>query len=294
MVVKNIATDEEFPVEIQNAGTKLVVVDFYADWCGPCQRIAPAFEQLSNKYPEAVFLKVNTDKCSTVAAACGVRAMPTFQFFRNLAKLDEIKGADPTALENAIRRHYQANDADTGKASSSDAANGGHASLVEFIERKQVECLNESDDHTAKYIFEKNDAYLESDCDEQLLLSIPFNTPVKIHSIKFTAPDPAKAPKTVKIFANVISTLSFESAESGAATQVLTLTAADFDKDAPPIALKYVKFQNVRNVTLFFPDNQGKEDTTAVSYIGLFGTPLQATNMKDFKRVAGQEGETHD
>lgn len=51
--------------------------------CGPCQRIAPIFQQLSTKYPRAVFLKVDVDKCQETAAAQGVSAMPTFIFYRN-------------------------------------------------------------------------------------------------------------------------------------------------------------------------------------------------------------------
>lgn len=54
--------------------------------CGPCQRIAPHFEQLPNKYPRAIFLKVDVDKCQDTAAAQGVSAMPTFFFYRNKVK----------------------------------------------------------------------------------------------------------------------------------------------------------------------------------------------------------------
>lgn len=51
--------------------------------CGPCQRIAPHFERLPAKYPKAVFLKVDVDKCQDTAAAQGVSAMPTFIYYRN-------------------------------------------------------------------------------------------------------------------------------------------------------------------------------------------------------------------
>lgn len=51
--------------------------------CGPCQRIAPQFERLPTKYPRAIFLQVDVDKCQDTAAAQGVSAMPTFFFYRN-------------------------------------------------------------------------------------------------------------------------------------------------------------------------------------------------------------------
>lgn len=55
--------------------------------CGPCQRIAPVFQQLATKYIKAVFLKVDVDKCQETAAAQGVSAMPTFIFYRNKVEL---------------------------------------------------------------------------------------------------------------------------------------------------------------------------------------------------------------
>lgn len=51
--------------------------------CGPCQRIAPVFQQLATKYPRAVFIKIDVDQCQETAAAQGVSAMPTFIFYRN-------------------------------------------------------------------------------------------------------------------------------------------------------------------------------------------------------------------
>lgn len=65
------------------------VINFYFNRCGPCQRIAPHFEQLPTKYPRAVFLKVDVDKCQDTAAAQGVSAMPTFFFYRNKVKFKQ-------------------------------------------------------------------------------------------------------------------------------------------------------------------------------------------------------------
>jgi hypothetical protein len=58
--------------------------------------------------------------------------------------------------------------------------------LTEYVNKAQVHCLNSSQQHGVGNIFIK-ERYLESDCDEQLLISIPFQQPVKIHSIKFTS-----------------------------------------------------------------------------------------------------------
>jgi len=62
---------------------------------------------------------------------------------------------------------------------------------------------------------------------------------------------------------------------------------------AKPIVLRFVKFQNVNNLTLFFKDNQGDKEVTSLSKLQLIGMPMSATNMSDFKRVAGEAGEAH-
>ncbi|KAH6931585.1 hypothetical protein HPB50_025474 [Hyalomma asiaticum] len=65
--------------------------------------MAPVFDSLSNKYTQAVFLKVDIDQCQEIAAAQGVSAVPTFVFFRAKAKLATLRGADPNTLEAKIQ-----------------------------------------------------------------------------------------------------------------------------------------------------------------------------------------------
>jgi len=70
-----------------------VVVDFFATWCGPCKRIAPAIERLSQELPNVIFLKVDVDEVSGVAAEQNVSVMPSFLFFKKGSKVHEVVGA---------------------------------------------------------------------------------------------------------------------------------------------------------------------------------------------------------
>jgi len=81
---------------------KLVVVDFTASWCGPCQMVAPHFEAMSKEYTNVIFVKVDVDNQDKIAQMCGVRAMPTFQFFKGGKKVDELMGADVTTLKSKV------------------------------------------------------------------------------------------------------------------------------------------------------------------------------------------------
>jgi len=282
--VKMMQDDAQFQAELAGAGSKLVVVDFTASWCGPCKRIAPFYDELSAKYPNAVFLKVDVDQCQETAAGQGVTAMPTFMFFRNKTKLDKIQGADNKALEEMIKKHY-------GEEGGAGEETGvpGMMDLTSFIDKSRSECLNEDDDHPYAHCLTSAGGFLQSDCDEQIILSLSFNQSVKIHSLKIKAPTD-KGPKTLRVFQNQPNTLDFDGADSMEAAQDVVLTEKQLQGDIIP--LKFVKFQNVTNIQFFFKDNQSGGEVTQIDYLSVIGTPIDTTNMKDFKRVSGNKGET--
>jgi large subunit ribosomal protein L40e len=102
--VAQLATKADFDKALADAGDKLVVVDFTATWCGPCQRIAPVFAKLAEEMPDVVFVKVDVDENEDTAQACGIQAMPTFQFYKSKAKVDEFSGADEAKIKATIAK----------------------------------------------------------------------------------------------------------------------------------------------------------------------------------------------
>jgi len=74
-------------------GSGVVVVDFYADWCGPCKMMGPIFEEASGAYEgRAVFAKINVDENSAIAAGNQVISIPTLIFFKDGKAADRVTG----------------------------------------------------------------------------------------------------------------------------------------------------------------------------------------------------------
>lgn len=96
--VTAVESHEDFLKHIRDAEDKLVIVDFYADWCGPCKRIAPFIEELAQINEDVIFLKVNVDQNEETATVVGVTSLPTFYAYKDNEKLQEVVGADPEKI----------------------------------------------------------------------------------------------------------------------------------------------------------------------------------------------------
>jgi len=96
-------TDANFQELVQ--GDKPLVVDFWAEWCGPCRIVAPLVEELSHEYEDKVIIgKLNVDENDEVVGQFGVRNIPTILFFKNGELVDKHVGAAPkSALENKVK-----------------------------------------------------------------------------------------------------------------------------------------------------------------------------------------------
>ena len=81
--------------EFDNAiASGIVLVDFYADWCGPCKMLAPVIEGLADKMTNVSFYKLNVDNSSDIARRYGVQAIPNLIIFKDGKAVDQITGAN--------------------------------------------------------------------------------------------------------------------------------------------------------------------------------------------------------
>ncbi|KAJ8760682.1 hypothetical protein K2173_017679 [Erythroxylum novogranatense] len=169
---------------------------------------------------------------------------------------------------------------------STSAIQRSQVDLLDYIDWSGIECLNQSTNQTVsnalKQGYREDDALnLGSDADEQLLIYIPFLQVVKLFSIVIKGPE-EEGPKTIKLFSNK-EHMGFSNVNDYPPSDTAVLSPDDLK--GKPVVLKYVKFQNVRSLTVFIEDNQSGSEITKVQKIALFGTTVETTDMKALKKI---------
>ncbi|KAG8993770.1 hypothetical protein FRB95_003937 [Tulasnella sp. JGI-2019a] len=288
--IKHIYSQKEMDTLLNEKAA--VLVDFHAAWCGPCHAIAPFFSQLADKYKTVTFVKVDVDKVKAVAEKYKVTTMPTFVMIKNKEVIDTLKGADPKQLQDMVTKHAPTVDTYGGASGSSEAASAGDVSLLEYLDLPQVNCLNESLEHTLKSILTNrtrnmNDSlYLESDADEQLLITLAFNQIVRIRSLVIQTRSPSKGPKSIKLAINnpSIGFDDIENAEEPTVVQAFDVPE-DSLEDGKHLHLRFVRLQRVNELHIFVGSNHGGEDETRIDAIDVFGQPVATTQMSGLKKA---------
>lgn len=113
MATVNI-TGEEFNATVRGEG--ITLVDFWASWCGPCQRFGPIFEAASEANPDITFAKVDTEAEQALAGALGITSIPTLMAFRDDVLVYREAGALPARALDALIEQVRELDMDEVKA----------------------------------------------------------------------------------------------------------------------------------------------------------------------------------
>ncbi|KAI1312356.1 thioredoxin [Xylaria venustula] len=327
------------PIEIESAEhfstvlkeSRLVVADFYANWCGPCKQIAPFYEQLSKSIskPKVItFVKVNTETQRPLAAEFAVSSLPTFILFRDGSIVEKVKGADPQGLRSLIEK--LTSDVESGGEGSSSSSSGGlawrgaglprgYTDISDVVDVRGLELLNADADFSVRTLFSKskpssldkgsntNDGrdWVESDTDEQLLLFVPFNSAIKLHTLQITSLPPTDddddddddkeipmRPKTIKLFTNRPHNLGFDEADDIDPTQEIEIGEDDWNSNGTAnLPLRFVRFQNISSLVIFVVDGDGDSDQVRLDRVRLIGESGEKREMGKLEKIGDEPGE---
>jgi thioredoxin 1 len=116
MATKNLTAAEFTGV---TSGEGIVLIDFWAAWCGPCVRFAPVFERVSEKYPDIVFAKVDTEAEPALSQEFDIRSIPTLMAIRDGVLVFQQAGALPESGLESLIKQVRALDMDDVRARAS-------------------------------------------------------------------------------------------------------------------------------------------------------------------------------
>ncbi|KAH8366778.1 thioredoxin-2 [Drosophila serrata] len=101
-----IDSKSAFTKILEDAGTKHILVEFFATWCGPCAMIGPRLEQLANEYASRlIILKIDVDENEELAVQYDVSSMPTFVIIKNGVTLLQFVGSNPEKIVSVVEKY---------------------------------------------------------------------------------------------------------------------------------------------------------------------------------------------
>ncbi|KAK0392493.1 hypothetical protein NLU13_1988 [Sarocladium strictum] len=294
--------------------SKIVVADFFADWCGPCQQIAPLYETLSQSLsrPKLVtFVKINNDEQTELAQQYRVTGLPTFLVFRDGKVIEKVQGANPSELKSVVQKlasEVESLGSGSGLWSGAEIPKG-YSDITDEVEIRNCELLNADEDAgPVKVLFESSKPsaldksaeqkkdYVQSGADDQLLLFIPFQATIKLHTLQITSLPPAddedapSRPSEIHLYINRPQNMDFSEADDTDPTQAITLTDKDWNAEGTAnIPLRFVKFQKTTTLIVYVQKGDGEAETVRLDRIKLIGEAGSKREMGKLQKVGDEE-----
>merc|ERR1712137_400795 len=131
-IVSNNSHFQELITQAKNAGA-LCVVDFWANWCEPCQHMNNVFQQLAKSYPKHFFLQVEAEVIDEAAEQYDISSVPTFVFIREGKEIDRLTGADALMLAKKIENYSNAEARSSGSENNNSEASVLHQRLEKLV-----------------------------------------------------------------------------------------------------------------------------------------------------------------
>ncbi|CAI7565102.1 unnamed protein product [Penicillium pancosmium] len=332
MSVVTISSPEQFGSLLNSS--RIVIADFYADWCGPCKAIAPVYDSLARQLSrpnQITFTKINGDEQKELAQTYSVRAYPTFIVFENGRKTQTVAGANPQKLNEVIQKLATEATKSDGAGEGSSGSGGiwlgatvakGYTDVTDQVDAKGLELLNRDNQFgEPRILFESSKPsalnkgknaggaagkdWVESDTDEQLMFYIPFQSTLKVHSLQITSFPSATEeedrdedevpmrPRSISLYTNRSHVLGFDEAEDIPAVQKVEIKAEDWDEKTGTanVALRFVKFQSVTSLVIFFSDGDGDSEKLRVDRVRIIGDAGEKRAMGKLEKIGDEPGE---
>jgi len=279
-----VGSDEELESLIKNSGgDRCSIVFFYLPWCPSCQKMNPFVEQIAAKNPNAMFLKVDAEKCIIAAKKHRITKVPIFVLYNNRTRVDRVEGASPIELESKIKRIIV--DLAYKKVSSGGGGSGGYTPLVQGTTPKMSDISDYLDRRNCRVVndlvptplneFLTGNKLISGRGMGRLLLVYAFTEKMVIQSFKVKAPVHS-GPRILRFFTNVGPGVDIDDVYHMSASQEVMLSESDLSGDHL-IDLRQGGFVGITSLQIFIPENMTNSRRIEIDHLILNGAPLTMT-----------------
>ncbi|KAF5963332.1 thioredoxin-like protein [Fusarium bulbicola] len=304
--------------------SRIVIADFYADWSDTSNQIAPIYERFAKDVAQPnliTLVKVNSDNQPELSQEYKITNPPTFIVFADGKQVDQVQGADPQKLKDTLMKipalatslnektaRENAGSASDGPSWKGMEAPRGYNDITDQIELRDLEVLNADESAgTVRVLFDGSKPsglgngkgtskdYVQSGADDQLLLYIPFQSIVKLHTLQLTSLPPkddedVMRPGNIHLYINRTHNLDFNEADDTEPTQAIEISPEDWNEEGTvSLSLRYVKFQKTSSLVIYVQQGEGDGETVRLDRVRLIGEAGAKREMGKLQKVGEDE-----